>query len=186
MIKQKIKNLEDKFHELADKTFDEIQERNPDVKQFRARLISLSFKYKKQHKEFFQQLIEDAEKDTTIDHIWMKLCGYWDFLNYSLLENLVHKYGSHPLKADMRDYLEQLKEFRINTRLCEFAKYCEKISRKLPEKDLQELIVKLNKRWDECTLEDLEELKENITQEFFLPSFVMNIRSIEPGSIIVT
>ena len=186
MIKQNIKNLEDKFNELADKIFDEIQESNPDVKRFRARLVSLSFKYKKQHKEFFQQLTEDVEKDTTIDRIWMKLSGYWDFLNYSLLENLVHKYGSDALKADMRDYVEQLKEFRINTRLCEFAKYCEKISRKLPEKDLQELIVKLKKCWDKCTLEDLEELKENITQQFFLPSFVMSIRSIEPGCIVVT
>ena len=65
--------------------------------------------------------------------------------NYSLLENLIHKYGSHTLKADMRDYMEQLKEFRVNTCLCEFAKYCEKISRKLLEKDLQELIVKLKK-----------------------------------------
>ena len=186
MTKQKIRNLEDKFNELADKTFDEIEEGNPNVKRFRARLVSLSFKYQEQHKDFFQQLTEDIEKDTTIDHIWMKLSHYWNFLNYSLLENLVHKYGSHTLKADMRNYLEQLKEFRTNTRLCEFAKYCDKISRKLPEKDLQEFVVKLKKSWDECTLEDLEELKENITQQFFLPSFVMSIRSIEPGSIIVT
>ena len=186
MIKQKIENLEDKFNELADKTFDEIQEGNPDVKQFRARLVSLSFKYKKHHTEFFQQLTEDIEKHTTIDHIWMKLSNYWDFLNYSLLENVVHKYGSHTLKSNMRDYLERLKEFRTNTRLCEFAKYCEKISRKLPEKDLHKVVAKLKKSWDECTLEDLEELKENITQQFFLPSFVMSIQSIEPGSIVVT
>ena len=186
MIKQKIKNLEDEFHGLADKTFDEIQECNPDVKRFRARLVSLSFKYQEQHKDFVQQLTEDIEKDTTIDHIWMKLSGYWNFLNYSLLENLVYKYGSHTLKSNMRDYLERLKEFRTNTRLCEFAKYCDKISRKLPEKDLQKVIVKLKKCWDECTLEDLEELKENITQQFFLPSFVMSIQNIEPGSIVIT
>ena len=186
IIERMIQNLEKKFIEIADRTFDEIHENKPDVERFRARLVSLSFKYQEQHKEFFQILIEHIEKDTTIDHIWIRLSGYWSFLNYTLLEILVHKFGSQTLKDDMGDYMKQLKEFRRKTRLCQFAKYCNKINKQLPEHDLQEFVVKLKQRWDECTLQDLEELKENITQQFFLPSFVTSIRSIRPGSIIVT
>ena len=186
IIEQKIRNLEEKFIEIADTTFDQIKMKNPDVDRFVARLVSLRIKYREQHKEFFMQLMDFVEKDITIRKIWMKLSEYWDFLNYTLLENLVHKFGDHTLKVDMEDYVKDLKRFRTKTRLCEFTQYCNKIDKELPEHDLREFVIKLKQRWDECTLEDLEELKENITQQFFLPSFVVRIRSIKPGSIVVT
>ena len=186
IIEQKILNLEEKFIEIADTTFDQIKMKNLDVDRFVARLVSLRIKYREQHKEFFTQLMDFVEKDTTIRKIWMKLSEYWDFLNYTLLENLVHKFCDHTLKANMKEYVKDLKRFRTETRLCEFTQYCNKIDKELPEHDLREFVVKLNQRWDECTLGDLEALKENITQQFFLPSFVVRIRSIRPGSIIVT
>ena len=186
MIEQEIEILEKKFNEIADMTFDQIKTKNPDVVRFIARLVSLPIKYRELHKEFFTQLMEFVEKDTTIERIWMKLSEYWDFLNYTLLENLVHKFCDHTLKANMEEYVKGLKRFRTKTLLCEFTQYCNKINKELPEHDLREVVVKLKKHWDECTLEDLEELKENITQQFFLPSFVMRLKSIKPGSIVVT
>ena len=146
-----------------------------------AKLLSPKVKYQKQHKIFFQQLTDFVEKDTTIGKIWMKLSGYWNFLNYTLLENLVHKFGDHTLKADMKKYVKDLRKFRNETRLCEFARHfsIQLQEHDLQEHDLQDFVIKLEQRWDKYTLEDLEKLEENITHEFFSPSFAMRIRSIK-------
>ena len=156
------------------------------VRKFRARLIALPIKYREQHKEFFQQLKNDLEKDKTIEDVWIRLSEYWDFLNYTLLENLVHKFGDQSLNASMNDYIKKLKEFRSSTHVCDFAEYCTKINERLKKHHLQDIILKFNQSWEECTLEDLENLKENISHKFFLPSFVMNLKDIQPGSIVVT
>ena len=156
------------------------------VRKFRARLFALPIKYREQHKEFLQQLKNDVEKDKTIEDVWIRLSDYWDFLNYTLLENLVHKFGNQSLNASMNDYIKKLKEFRSSTRVCDFAEYCTKINERLKKHHLQDIILKFNQSWEECTLEDLENLKENISHKFFLPSFVMNLKDIQPGSIVVT
>ena len=187
ILEDQIQSLEDQFNKIALKTFDKIKKRKLDVSQFRARLVTVPIKYREHHEEFFQRLESDIKKDTSIDHIWMKLSRYWDFLNYTLLENLVKRFGDHKLKVKMINYVKQLKEFRSTTRVCIFAKYCTKVNKKLSEHDLRDFILKFKKKcWEECTLEDLENVKENISHKFFLPSFVMNLKDIEPGSIVVT
>ena len=178
--------MEDQFEEIVSRTFDKIKEKNPDVSKFRQCLTNISIKYRKHHKEFFMQLLDHVEKDTTIDHVWIRLSGYWDFLNYTLLENLIHKFGDRILKTDMDEYVHCLKKFRATTRVCDFAKYCTEINEDLSERDLKDFVVKMKQHWDRCTLEDLEKMKKYISQKFFLPSFVMSIKDIQPGSIIVT
>ena len=186
-LEEQIQSLEDQFSEIALQTFDKIKERKLDVGQFRACLVTVPIKYREHHEEFFQRLESDIERDTSIDRIWMKLSRYWDFLNYTLLENLVKRFGDDTLKSDMDNYVKRLKEFRSTTRVCIFAKYCTKVNKKLSEHDLQDFILKFKKKcWEECTLEDLENVKENISHKFFLPSFVMNLKDIQPGSIVVT
>ena len=187
ILEKQIQSLENQFIEIALQTFGIIKKKKLDFSQFRARLVTVPIKYREHHKEFFQKLVEYIEKDTTIEHIWMRLSSYWDFLNYTLLENLVERFGDYTLKDDMIDYVKRLKEFRSTTHVCIFAKYCTKVNKKLSEHDLQDFILKFKKKcWEECTLEDLENVKENISHKFFLPSFVMNLKDIQPGSIVVT
>ena len=56
----------------------------------------------------------------------------------------------------------------------------------MAEIDRKTLSVKLAKKWEECTLEDLENWKENITQHLLLPSFVMSPEAIGPGCVSIT
>ena len=185
-LEEKIQSLEDHFNEIVLQTFDKVKERKLDVSQFRARLVTVPIKYREHHKEFFLKLENDIKKDESIDHIWMKLSCYWDFLNYTLLENLVQKFEDHKLKANMKDYVKRLKEFRSTTRVCDFAEYCTKVNKQLKRHHLKDIVFKFNQSWEECTLEDLESMKESISHKFFLPSFVISIKDIQPGSIIVT
>ena len=132
-------------------------------------------------------MMDFPEKDTTIDHIWTRLSGHWDFLNYTLLENLIYEFGDRTLKADMGDYMKRLKLFRSSTQICDFAKYHSKVDKKLSKKDFQDLTTESKLSWSKSTLEDLEKVKENLNQQFSLPSFVMNLKDVvQQGSIRIT
>ena len=84
------------------------------------------------------------------------------------------------------EHRDILKEFRHKTRLCDFIKYHTECNEQGKEGDLKEFVVKLKQHWEKWTLEDLEKLKQNITHKFFLPYFVMTIRSFVNNPLIIT
>lgn len=142
---------------------------------------------KKQHKDFLEDNLLNISSATEMIVIWCKLGTYWNFLNYSLLEYLVKEFCSEDdgLIAMMEDYKSKLKEFRCCTRLCNFVNHFMDVTC-LEEANFKKFEVKLNKKFEECTLEDLENWKENITQKLLLPSFVMKLHTIGPGCVSVT
>ena len=126
-------------------------------------------------------------KDATLEDVWEVLGMYWDFLNYSLLEYLIKKFGDEALAERMEEYKRRLQEFRHSTRLCDFATRFKGVNKTLVDKSVTKLLeVKFSKNWEECTLEDLEKWKENITQKLFLPSFVTILRDFDSGCISIT
>ena len=148
-------------------------------------LINLPIRHKDIHKDFIDNICSEIEAYSNLLSIWCELNNYWNFMNYTLLENLVNKFGDKDLISKMQDYKKDLKEFRNKTRLCDFTNYCTKYNKKVSEDDFKELVFKLNQSWEKCTLENLEMLQESITHKFFLPSFSMTIKEIGSGSIIV-
>ena len=70
--------------------------------------------------------------------------------------------------------------------MCDFAKYSVKVNEDLSEQNLKNFTIKLGQSWDECTLENLENLAEKISQKFFLPSFSLVLKDIKLGCISVT
>lgn len=67
--------------------------------------------------------------------------------------------------------------------MCDFAKWSTKI---LSEEKLKLLVMKLDQRWEKCTLEDLENLKGKFTHKLFFSPFVLKVEDILIGSIYVT
>ena len=153
---------------------------------FKQRLTSLPVKTKKKHKDFIEQILPQMSA-ADIQYIWYKMEMYWDFLNYSLLEHLVNKFGDSALKTSMLEYRETLREFRYKTRLCDFVRHFKEVNKCLGGEELTSLLkVKFEKNWEECTLEDLENWKESITQTLLLPSFVLILKDCDSGCVSVT
>ena len=157
------------------------------TRDFKRRLTSLPIKNKSQHKEFLEQLWPQIST-ATVEDIWFKLEMYWDFMNYSLLQHLVNIFGDDALKTSMLKYKESLKEFRCNTRLCDFARHFkDQVNECLVgQKVMKFLEVKFAKNWEECTLEDLENWKESITQKLLVPSYVLILKDTDSGCVSVT
>ena len=184
-IPQQTQDLEDEFNDISIRTYDKI-EKDYTVNQFKARLMTLPIKCKEEHEDFFKQIENELEKESTINSIWMKLSKYWNFMNYTLLENLIRNIGDRSLKQNMKSYLSSLESFRHNTRLCDFAEHCPAIESRPSEADLKEFVLHLKLDWETCTLEQLEELKGHIIRKFLLPSFALILKKVSHGSLIVT
>ena len=178
-----MKQFESRFSDLVYCTYETLADKGIEANRFHAYLMALDLSRSKEHGEFINNLFEPG---TTFHHLWGKLCGYWNFLNFNLLEHVVGKFGSEDLKHKMESYVRDLQSFRKATRLCDFIDCWPVLGETPPKSDLRNFVVKMKHDWDRCTLEDLETLKGVITHKFFLPDFALRLKKIETGSIIIT
>lgn len=179
--------LEELFSKLIDSTERVIRESKITIKMFRSHLFKLNVRNKIQHREFLKAILPKITKDSTFDDIWDSFCGYFSFLNYSLLEHLIKRLGDTRLVGRFDDYKERLKLFRSTTLVRDFAVYITEQKRpNLSTRRLKKLVVKLRKSWDSCTLEDLERSKQNMTEKFFIPTNFLSMLETESGSVCVT
>ena len=126
------------------------------------------------------------DKEAMCDEVWVKLNDYWNFLNFDLLEYIVDKFEIYQLKQRMESYEHDLQSFRKATRLCGFIN-CWPVQGETPPKtELQEFVAKMKHDWDNYTLEDLELLRGVITHKFFLPDFILWLKWINEGCVIIT
>jgi hypothetical protein len=121
-----------------------------------------------------------------IDKIWNELCRYWTFLNYTLLAHLAKKCGDKELVEDFECYKVELRKFRCKTLLRSFAGYLRENKVSLSNKKLKKLVVRWQKSWETCTLEDLEMSKENVTKKFFIPDYTFYIMDAVESSVSIT
>ena len=182
-VQSDTKELQKEFSDIANRTSDLI--RGIDAAFFRSRLINLDVRHRKQHKEFLIEVWPQIS-NASFEDVWFQLVMYWDFLNYTLLEHIVNNFGNEAVKKRMRDYKLKLKDFRCRTLLCDFAEYFHDINECLAEKDLKELVVKLDKDWQICTLQDIENWKESLTQKLLLPSFTVKPTELTTGCVSIT
>ena len=186
LIKQQVKQLQDRFIHLAYCTYKALVDQGINVHDVHAWLTSLDVFRQREHQEFIKDHLTNIEKDTHLNSLWARLGIYWNFLNFDLLEHLVSGFGSEDLKRKMNSYKCDLQSFRKATRICDFINCWPERVEPPPERELREFVAKVGYHWENCTLEDLDMLEGVITRKFFLPRFVLQLREIKAGSITIT
>jgi len=183
-VRAQVKTLQGNFHEIADRTIDRILDKKMSVQTFRLRIITrMDVSEQVEHCDFIEHYLMKLEPGTTIEDLLCRLSLYWNFLNYNLLQHIVNIFGDEQLKHDMEDYVEGLKVFRANTKLCDFIDNWQLRGQKPPKADLQELVIKkiMDKKWEECTLEDVEKIEETLTHKFLLPDLCYTSERLRRG-----
>ncbi len=165
-VKGQIVDLERRYGSLAHRCSNFLQQQKVTAVELSTLLMSkMSVRSKEIHEKFLDDELVPVRRRTSFPVIWRKLTKYCNFLNYELLELMIHTYGPDSLKDDMETYATDLRLFRRKTRLCDFVEHWPKPTE--PPKDaFQKLVVKLDKDWNTCTLEDLELLQQGLTQTF--------------------
>ncbi len=176
--------LEECFTNISDRTFELIEASHVSVDMFKARLSSLHVRNKQQHRDFLSSLTKDV--NPTVGDIWFKLNLYNNFLNYSLLESVIKKFGDKELRKYFLEFKRLVKVFRRKTFLCNFTESLREMSDSLSEEHLRVIVAKLDKPWERCTLEDIENSKEVIARKLFLPTYFFRMKDIEEGCVSVS
>ena len=73
-----------------------------------------------------------------------------------------------------------------HTRLCDFFECWPVCGQEPPVDHVSKFIVKFQKNWETCTLEDLHNLKGSLATKLFLPNFVFILKKACNGSLAVT
>ena len=169
------------------RTYKKVKEEGMDVDDLRLCLDSLLPEHKGsgEHTGFFEMMDEQFDQCSTLVKLWSKLSRYWDYLNYTLLESLIHRLDDESLVQEMDHYSSSLRSFQASTRLCDFAK-CFPSKKPEVRENLEKFVVKLDLDWEACTLAKLDELQGNIIRKFNLPNFSVILEKVTSGSVIVT
>lgn len=145
-------------------------------------LLPASIKH--EHTAFLKENLPTFLKAENLEEIFMHLNLYWNFIDYSLLDYIIDRFCSADLKKDMHEYKSELGEFRRVTTISQvIGSWPGKVD---PPPSFTEFTSTLDRDASTFTLEELEELRMKICNEFSLSSFILMFRGVVKGSLIIT
>ena len=157
-IAERIRTMEIKFGQLVDKVQ---EEHNIPLQKLKRCITLLPASTKDHHIAFIRENLSEIKESKCMEDIFLLLNFYWDFLNYTLLEHIVTEFGNNDTKAAMAKYICELVAFRKATKLSEFITHWQ-CTGKVPP-DMSRLVIKMDKDWSNCTLEDVEQFRRTLT-----------------------
>ena len=184
-VQQEIATLVDKYDDLVAKTVESFSERQEDSPNFCRKLrisvavLPSSLKY--QHSYFLEHHSSQIAKATTVEEIFSILNRYWNFLNCSLLAHIISKFGDEEQQEQLSSYTTALQAFRLRTKITDFFKAYTGTPNLPPE--FVTLKIKMGSEWEQCTLEDAEELRRSMATNSSTTDLAFYFMGGCPGSI---
>ncbi len=132
---------------------------------------------------------ECFEKAQTLAKIWGKLNRFWDFFNYELFRHVLRVMftdADDPLLSQLAEYESEMDKFLYSTKLSDFFKVWPFSIDSPQEKEvgkLKNVIVRVNKSWDDCTLRDVKNISNTFAQGFFLPREFLLVAGVGKSSV---
>lgn len=161
-VQQQIVSLEGQFASLVMQLISMLiilESKSDDfVHKVRAAVLAIPLSLRKEHLPFLEYHRDTFTHASTVTEILDTLCSYWDFLNVSLFEHMVMMFGEDEVKAGLKTYLEQLREFQQKTKLGDFVDALGVDRTTLPP-EFVEVQLRMGSSWDNRTLEDAEQLR---------------------------
>lgn len=178
--------LEDRFCNISSSLYEELVEKNMEVKDVMKYLVSLPYNLKRELVDSIRKHISELKKTEEVDELHILLdCKLWNFIDYYLLEHIINKLGSTNLRSQMAEYVTELTDFMRTTTITSLIR-CWPGRQDCPLLyDKMSVTVDLNP--NECTLQQLNTIRKKFC-EYFLPplsEFAMLYYKFREGSILV-
>ena len=185
-----ISRFEIRFNDLAVTALKEVKNGNKaSMEDFKIDLTLLPSNIRHDHLTFLQESLPSLTEALNLQEIFQHFNLYWDYFNYTLLEEIVSRYGNDSLKHQMKSYISDLHQFWQKTSIADFIPHCKKRNKfeTIPEEFLQlKMKHELDKEISEHTLFELEELRCHFQLRYQLPDFAMILYELQEGSLEVT
>ena len=178
-LKEEIKELEEKYQLLTNEVLGAFRRENVSLNEVKGSLMQLPVSLKLECNTFLQDQASRLISAPNIDELFWILSAYWDFMNPSLLVHLVKKFGDVKTKALVDIYMEELRGFRMRTKVKDFINQW--TGQTLSE--FQKIDVVLKDDWKECSLEQLEQFRNELSGKRWLESYVLRFDGVKKSSV---
>ena len=178
-MEEEIKQFEEKFEDLVDYVLSAFKRGGVSLPRVLKCLRQLPVSLKRQFGEFLQSQAARLSRVSSIDELFFILSPYWDFLNSSLLAHLAHRFGDDETIRSVDEYLGQLREFRMRTKIYDLI---DKWIGKTPPYT-HEIVLELGDDWREKNLEELEELRIEVSRKHWFGGYAMTFKGVEESSV---
>ena len=178
-LEEEIMRFEKKYEDLVNCVLNAFRKGGVSIRKVLNCLRQLPVSLKLQCGEFLQSQAARLCQASSIDELFFILSPYWDFLNPNLLAHLAYRFGDDETIRLVDEYLAELKEFRMQTKINNFIdKWTGTL---LP--DTQEIVMELGDNWREQSLEQLEELRIEVSRKSCFEDYVMPLKRIKVSSV---
>ena len=184
-LKNKVKSLEKVFNVLARKTFRYFESHPVSVRSFKGVVSSMGISLKASYLYHLKTCFSHLNPEDQIADAWLELSSLWDFLNYEFLEHVIEVFidACDKLRTDIKHYTDVIAAFCTTTKVCDFFEAWP-FRLKKPEKAIvKKMVVKAERNWEECTLQDIKETTNTLAQLFSLPRSLLLLRDVEDGCV---
>ena len=185
-VKKMIAVLDEMFESLKENVQQSLEKRVIPVKKIANALTSLSADYDDHRRMFLKSNV--TELYTSVNHsvLFGHMNFHWNYLDPSLLNHLVGKFGLKEVKDEMEAYKSHLRQFRMKTPLRLFC-LVRKRKRVRLSPGFQEVVAEFSwPKEHEITLEEVEQFRQEFASNFNLRDFAMMLVEVRPGSFIIT
>ena len=179
-IDSEIEELEHQFFNVVRKAAKDM--RTVELSDVKLCVTQLPVSVKYQNLCFLKNNLSAICKATSVDDILAILGLYWDYMNCSLLNEVVHQLGSGETKQLMKQYLEKLRRFRMKTKLGDFIGKATEIT----PPHFTTFVTEMGNHWRDRTLEDLQNFRKKLAHSMHLKEYALHFKSAETGSVAVT
>ena len=184
-IANKIETLENQFDSLRTQIISELSaKREITVQKLLDTLTSLPLSLKKEYESSIEKRIPSMRAETQINELFILLNPLLSFIDYTLIEFFVKKFGSDTLKKDMQSYCGDIKKFMKETTIKQLINYFPGEPKIPPKFSLVE--AKIGQDPSKCSLEELNKIRKKVCIEVKLSEIVFHLVAVvDSNSFIV-
>ena len=175
-VKDAIKILKMKFNGLKKKILESLNKHKVKVADVADALTLLSPNDDECHQIFLEEHIKNFNTAVNNFELFMTMNFHWNYLDPSLLNNLVTKLKLVEVKPDMTTYQSELQQFRMKTPLNLFCQTQRRINVELSPQ-VRKMVTKCN--WpNDVSLEVLEQFRQEYASHYKLRDFARMVNDV--------
>ena len=178
-LEEEIMQFEKKYEDLVNCVLNDFRKGGVSIRRVLNCLRQLPVSLKLQCGEFLQSQAACFCRASSIDELFFILSPYWDFLNPNLLAHLAYRFGDDETIRLVDEYLAELKEFRMQTKINNFIdKWTGTL---LP--DTQEIVMELGDNWKQKSVEQLVEFRIKFLRMCYLKDYTCPLKRIKQSRV---
>ena len=174
-LEREIKKLVKRFENIVEAFEESLIENNVSIKKLRRSIKHIPVSLKLQLGEYFCKQTSKIFRAESIEQLIALLSYFWDYLNPGLLEFFVVWFGSDNDIDSIKDYVEELQNFRRRVKLGKYVRACHTMSHAYKHNFYKQIVTIMGEDWEKKTLQDAEDYRIELSEKLHFQSFIPRI-----------